>query len=194
MMVVLGYAAYTFAVGAFAAWGPSFFVRIHGMKLEVADRFFGIMLVLTGLTGTFTGGFLSSWWHKRNRAGYAWTLGLSVLVGAPLTAAAFTVADKHVSQVFLASSMFFIFFCTGPVNTLILDSVPANLHASAMAVSLFAIHLLGDWKSSEIVGHYSDRWGLASAVLILPAALLVCALLWTALALAMRKNGAASQG
>ena len=58
------------------------------------------------------------------------------------------------------------------MNTVILDAVPVNLHASAMAVSIFMIHLFGDMWSSEIVGHLSDHWhGLQRAVLILPGAL-----------------------
>jgi hypothetical protein len=84
----------------------------------------------------------------------------------------------------LAIAIFLLFLSTGPVNTLIIESVPANLRASAMAVSIFTIHLFGDMWSPEIVGRFSDAWGsLQKAVLILPGALLVGAALWLALAL-----------
>ncbi len=181
VVVVLGYTAYTFALGAFGVWGPTFFVRVHGMPLERADNFFGVMMVVTGLLGTFIGGFLASAWHKRSPKGYSLTLGLSVLVAVPLATLAFTLHDQRVAQACLGLAMFFLWFSTGPVNTVILEAVPVNLHASAMAVSIFAIHLLGDWWSSEIVGHLSDHWqSLEKAVLILPGALLVSALLWLA--------------
>jgi hypothetical protein len=56
-----------------------------------------------------------------------------------------------------------------------------------MALSIFLIHLFGDMWSPEIVGRLSDYWGnLQKAVLILPAALLVCAVLWLTLALGDR--------
>jgi len=79
----------------------------------------------------------------------------------------------------------FLFLSTGPVNTLILETAPVNLHASAMAVSIFTIHLFGDMWSSEIVGRLADSFGgnLQKAVLILPVALILAAALWLWLAL-----------
>ena len=90
----------------------------------------------------------------------------------------------------LAAAMFFIFLCTGPVNTLILESVPVNLRASAMAMSIFCIHLFGDLWSPWIVGALSNATGdLQKAVLILPAALVVAAVLWLTLAAKQRREG-----
>jgi len=108
----------------------------------------------------------------------------------------------------LAAARFFNFLCTGPVNTLILETVPTNLRATAMAVSIFVIHLFGDMWSPEIVGQLSDQWAkripgpdgrlildpqsqidsLRGAVMILPAALAVAAGLWLALAWRMRRR------
>jgi MFS family permease len=188
-LVVLGYTAYTFALGAFAVWGPAFLVRVHNVPKETASTFFGTVLVLTGLFGTMAGGFAATAWHKRHPAGYAWMLGLSVVCAAPAAVAAFLAGHKTVSMFCLAAAMFFIFLCTGPVNTLILETVPVNLRASAMALSIFCIHLLGDLWSSEIVGHLSDYWGgdLQKAVMILPAALAVAAVLWVSLALKTKR-------
>src|SRR6185295_1547536 len=70
-LVVWGYTAYTFALGAFAVWGPSFLERVHGVPKETAATFFGAVLVVTGLVGTLAGGFLATAWQKRNPAGYA---------------------------------------------------------------------------------------------------------------------------
>ncbi len=76
--------------------------------------------------------------------------------------------------------MFLLFLSTGPVNTLILETVPVAMRASAMAASIFSIHLLGDLGSPTFVGYLSDRWGdLRLAVLwVLPGALIVSAFLW----------------
>jgi hypothetical protein len=109
---------------------------------------------------------------------------LSVLAAVPVSVGAFTLENKHLSMACLAAAMFLLFLSTGPVNTLIIESVPVNLRASAMAVSIFTIHLFGDMWSPEIVGRFSDAWGsLQKAVLILPGALLVGGVLWLALAL-----------
>jgi MFS family permease len=184
LLVVLGYTAYTFALGAFGNWGPTFLHRAHGVAVENAGQFFGAVLVVAGLVGTLVGGFAATSWQKHNRAGYAWTLGLSVLIAIPLVFGAFLIASTFWSMACLAGAMFFLFLSTGPVNTLILESAPVNLQASAMALSIFAIHLFGDMWSTEIVGRLADALGgdLQKAVLILPFALIVASALWLGLA------------
>jgi predicted MFS family arabinose efflux permease len=190
LLVVLGYTAYTFALGAFGYWGPTFLHRAHGMALDKAAEFFGMVLVVAGLVGTMIGGFAATAWQKRNRAGYAWTLGLSVLVAVPLAFGAVVVGSTFWSMSFLAGAMFFLFLSTGPVNTLILETAPVNLRASAMAVSIFTIHLFGDMWSPEIVGRLADSFGgnLQKAILILPVALIVACALWLVLALKTKRD------
>ncbi len=189
LLVVCGYTAYTFALGAFALWGPTFLHRVHHVAEKSAATFFGAVLVVAGLLGTMLGGFAATAWQKRNRAGYAWTLGLSVLGAVPVSLAAFMVPSRLGAMSCLALAMFLLFLSTGPVNTLIIEAVPVNLRSSAMAASIFMIHLFGDMWSPEIVGRLSDAWGsLQKAVLILPVALFICALLWLALAFKTRRG------
>lgn len=190
VLVVFGYTAYTFALGAFGHWGPTFLHRTHGLAVEQAATFFGAVLVVAGLVGTLIGGFAATAWQKRNRAGYAWTLGLSVLAAVPLAFVAFTASSTFWSMAFLAAAMFLLFLPTGPVNTLILETVPVNLRASAMAISIFTIHLFGDMWSPEIVGRLADSFGgnLQKAVLILPMALIVASALWLGLAVKNRRG------
>jgi predicted MFS family arabinose efflux permease len=191
LLVVAGYVAYTFALGAFGHWGPSFLSRVHGVPEKSAGDFFAVVLAAAGLLGTFAGGFAATAWRKRNRAAYAWVLGLSVLAAVPVSFGAFLTGNHTLSMTCLAAAMFLLFLSTGPVNTLIIETVPVNLRASAMAGSIFMIHLFGDIWSPEIVGRLSDHWhSLQKAVLILPGALVVGAGLWLALALRMRRGGA----
>ena len=190
VLVVLGYSAYTFALGAFGIWGPTFLQRVHGVTVDQAGEFFGAVLAVAGLGGTMIGGFAATAWQKRNRAGYAWTLGLSVLTAVPLAFGAFLAGSTFWSMSFLAAAMFFLFLSTGPVNTLILETAPVNLRASAMAISIFMIHLFGDILSPVIVGWLSESFGgnLQKAVLILPVALIVASVLWLALALKTKRG------
>ncbi len=184
-LVVWGYVAYTFALGAFAFWGPSFLEQIHDLRTEQADRFFGLALVGTGLTGTLLGGLMASSWRKRSSAAYAWVLFGSVLLAIPVCFGAFLSGNLTQAKAMLIASMFLLFLPTGPVNTLILETVPVNLRASAMALSIFLIHLFGDMWSPELVGRAADFFGhdLRRGVLVLPAMLVLCATLWLVLAL-----------
>lgn len=191
LLVVGGYVAYTFALGAFGHWGPTFLHREHEIPEESASTIFGVMSAAAGILGTFVGGFAATAWRRRNQAAYAWVMGLSVIVSVPLAFGAFASQERAVSMSCLAGAMFLLFLSTGPVNTLILETVPVNLRASAMAMSIFMIHAFGDIWSPEIVGRLSDAWGsLRKAAMILPVALMVGAGLWLWLALRMRRSAA----
>lgn len=184
MLVAWGYVAYTFALGAFSVWAPRFFQEVHGMKLDAADRYFGAITVIGGLVGTFVGGFAATAWHKRNRAAYAWVLAGSILLAAPVSFYALWTMNRTLAMAFLALAIFLLFLSTGPVNTLIIETVPINLRSSSMALSIFLIHLFGDMWSPTIVGALADySQSLQRGVLILPTALLVCGVLWLWLAM-----------
>lgn len=189
-LIVVGYTAYTFALGGFAVWAPQFLARIHGLPNDQATMFFGATLVVCGLVSTLVGGMVGSALQRRTPAGYAWTLAGSAILGVPLAFAAFLVPGAFAAQACLAGAMLALFLCTGPINTLILESVPVSLRASAMALTIFTIHLFGDLCSPWIVGKLSDLLGgdLGRAILLLPAMLVVCAVLWTWLSLRQRRG------
>ena len=184
LLLIAGYSAQQFAMGGFAFWGPTFLTRVHGLPLERADRFFGAWLVLTGLSATLLGGWAATALGRRSSAGYAQLLALSAIPTVLAAFAAFEFTSRGPAEIALVAAMFFIFLPTGPVNTLILESVPVSMRASAMAASIFAIHACGDLWSPKVVGALSDRLGsLREAVLCtLPPALAFCALCWAALA------------
>jgi hypothetical protein len=150
------------------------------MAVDEAGLFFGGSLVVTGLLATLAGGFAASWWQRRTGRGYAGLLAVSSILSVPTAFAAFLLPDLGAAKAALAGSMFFLFLATGPINTLILETVPIAMRASAMAGSIFAIHMFGDLWSPRIVGYLSDQWGsLQRACLwVLPGALIVCAFFW----------------
>ena len=192
LLVVAGYVAQTFAMGGFSLWAPSFLFRVHHMALDQAAFFFSASLAATGLVATLAGGFWATRWQRKTGTGYAWVLALSALLAAPVAFAAFTLPDLGQAKVALVATMFLLFLSTGPVNTLILETVPVAMRASAMAASIFAIHLFGDLGSPTFVGYLSDRWGnLRLAVLwTLPGALIVSAIFWCLLVREVRRPSA----
>jgi MFS family permease len=181
-LLVWGYAAQTFAIGAFGFWGPAFLHRVHGMSLESAATIFGAMLAGSGLCATLIGGFFANFLRRRTAAGYVWVLASSMIVATPVCFFALMTGSATLSLVGLGMSMFFLFLPTGPVVSELYEIVPIHLRASAMALSIFVTHLFGDFGSPTVVGHISTALGdLQKAVLILPAMLLVGAVLWSTL-------------
>jgi len=181
-LLVWGYAALTFSIGAFGVWGPTFLHRIHGMSLGSASTIFGAMLAGSGLVATLLGGFLANALRKRTPAGYVWIMALSLIAATPVCFFALIVGNATLSLIGLGASMFFLFLPTGPIASEIFEIVPVHLRASAMAVCTFIIHLFGDFGSPTVVGNLSTFTGdLQKAVLILPVVLMAGAALWCVL-------------
>ena len=182
-LLVWGYAAQTFSIGAFGVWGPTFLHRIHGLPLGESSTIFGAMLAATGLVATLLGGFLANALRKRTPAGYVWVMALSLIAATPVCFFALMVGNATLSLVGLGTSMFFLFLPTGPIASEMFEIVPVHLRASAMAVCTFVIHLFGDFGSPTIVGNLSTHFkdDLQKGVLILPVVLLAGAALWCVL-------------
>ncbi len=176
---VLGYAAYTFAVGGMAFWMPAFLERTRGIPRSVATVQFGAIVVLTGFAGTFAGGHVADALRRRLRAAELWVCGISTLAAAPLALAVFVADSPALYLLALVLAQLLLFASTGPVNAAIVNAVAPAERASAVALSILAIHLLGDVPSPFLIGVLSDWASLGRAVLIVPAAVLVSGLVWT---------------
>jgi MFS family permease len=178
MLVVLGYAAYTFALGGLAVWMPNFLERVHNIPAVQATTSFGAIVVVTGFLGTFLGGWLGDYWVKSSRQAYLWMSGVITLVAAPLTFVALTAASSSVYYPAIIAAELLLFMSTGPINSCIANMVSPTERASAFALSMFVIHLLGDVPSPTLIGWLSDLSSLGKAVLIVPAAIVISGIVW----------------
>jgi MFS family permease len=191
LLLVGGYAAQTFSIGAFGYWGPTFLHRLHGMGLGEAGTWFGAILAATGLAATLSGGFIANRLRRRTESGYIWLMAVSMIAATPVCFIALVVPGVNLTLAMLALSMFLLFLPTGPITTEMFEIVPVHLRASAVALCTFFIHLFGDLGSPAAVGHVSESFhSLRSGVMILPAVLVLGALLWATLLLMPPKERA----
>ena len=175
---MLGYAAYTFALGGIAWWMAPFLERVRGLSGQAATVRFGAIVVLTGLLGTYAGGWLGDHLLARTRQAYLWVSAVTTLAAAPLFAVALLAPAPAVYWSAMVAAELLMFASTGPINSVIVNVVPPGMRATAVAASIFTIHCLGDVPSPWLVGRISDARSLAVGVLILPAAALVAGLIW----------------
>jgi MFS family permease len=179
LLTVLGYAAYTFAVGGMAFWMPSFLERVRGVPSSQATVQFGAIVVVTGFVGTFAGGWLGDWLLRRSAQAYLWLSGVTALLAAPLAWVVFTDPRPAVYLPAVVVAELLIFASTGPVNSAILNVVKPGERATAVALSILTIHLLGDVPSPPLIGWISDVASLDQGVLIVPVAILLAGAIWT---------------
>ncbi len=179
VLTVLGYAAYTFAIGGLAFWMPAFLERVRGLPKADATVQFGAIVVVTGFLGTFAGGYLGDYFLKRSRQAYLWVSGLATLASAPFAVVALTATTPAVYTAAIVVTELLLFASTGPVNSAIVNVVSPRERASAVALSIFVMHILGDVPSPPLIGKISDLSSLGQAVLLVPVAILVAGVIWT---------------
>jgi multidrug resistance protein len=155
-----GLATLTFAMGGISAWVPEFLRRSEGFSVGHASQLVGASTVLDGIAGTLVGGMIAQRWLRTNhRALYLlsfWSVALTLPFGLLLF---FGPAKWAVPSLFAAE--FFLFLNTGPLNTAIVNSVGAEVRATAVGLNLFIIHCFGDTFSPQIIGAISDRTNLS---------------------------------
>jgi sugar phosphate permease len=178
-IAVIGYALYTFAVGGMSFWAPTYLHRERGLSLAYADTLIGLVTVVAGIGGTFLGGYLADLLASRIRQAYLCVSGFSMLAAIPAAWLAFTAVSPAGYITALLIAEFLVFFSTGPINVVLVSVVPVAVRATAMAVSIFVIHLFGDAAAPWLLGALSDELGLATAVLIVPATIALSGIVWT---------------
>jgi len=178
MLIVLGYAAYTFALGGLGFWMPSFLERVRQVPPVEATTGFGGIVLVTGFIGTLAGGWLGDYCLRRSRQGYLWFAGTITLLAVPFAVLALTAPLPRIYYPAVVVAELLLFMSTGPINAAIVNIVSPLERASAIALSMLAIHLLGDVPSPWLIGRLSDARSLGEAVLIVPAAIAVSGLVW----------------
>jgi predicted MFS family arabinose efflux permease len=168
-------AAMTFAIGGLTQWAPSCLQRMFGLDVARGNTIFGMITVVSGIIGTLAGGWLGDRFQRRSPAGYLYISALGFTLGAPLLVVALTTSNLTLCLIAIFAAELFLFFNTGPLNTVLINVVPPGYRAMGFAISIFVIHALGDAVSPTLIGMLSDQWGLPHALLITPLALLIAA-------------------
>jgi MFS transporter, Spinster family, sphingosine-1-phosphate transporter len=178
VLTIIGYAAYTFAVGGLAVWMPAFLERARGIPRSDATISFGAIVVITGFVGTFVGGWLGDYGAKYSRQAHLWLSAIATLVAAPFVWLALTTESHTLYLASMVWAQLCLFLSTGPINAAIVNLVAATQRATAIALGVFVIHLLGDALSPPLIGVLSDHFSLAQAVKIVPLAVAIGGGVW----------------
>src|SRR6266516_4100883 len=96
VLTVLGYAAYTFALGGMALYIVKFLERVRGVSEGQASVGFAAVVILTGLIGIALGGWLSYRLLTFTKQSYLWVSGIATLIAAPLALVGLTAATPAV--------------------------------------------------------------------------------------------------
>lgn len=178
VLTVLGYCAYTFVVGGVAVWIPHYMVRYLGVEASSGNMTFGTLTVSAGFIGTMLGGAWADRWAKRGTDAYLKLSALSMFAALPVYILVLQAKNFQMFCVLVFILEFLLFLSTSPINAQIVNGVSPSIRATANAVSIFMIHLLGDAISPTLIGFISDRSNLQIAMYFFEIAILISGAFW----------------
>lgn len=137
-------------------WLPSFFVRSFGLELLEASLFYGGILLLGGIAGTWLGGAMADRFGANRRGMYVTIPAIAFLATVPFYILAILSPN-------LTTTFFAMLIPTGlglawlgPVLSAIQHVVPPTMRATASAIFLFINNLIGLGLGTVALGIISD--------------------------------------
>lgn len=161
----LGMAAMTFSMGGIQVWIPKFLFSERGYTLEAANFAFGIIVVVDGILAALIGGWLGDYLLPRMKSSYYFVSAVSMALGIPVMIVALFVKGPLMIPA-IGVAAFFLLLNTAPLNAAVINSVDAHIRASALAVNIFIIHILGDIPSPTMMGWVADKRTLQEAFIL----------------------------
>jgi MFS family permease len=176
--------ALTFAIGGISAWVPDYIYSDRGGEFAKNPNLlgninvtFGATVAVAGLFATLLGGWAGDWLRKKFASSYFLVSGVGVLLAFPATVAMLYVPFPG-AWVCIFVAVFFLFFNTGPSNTALANVTLPSVRATAFALNIFIVHLLGDMISPPLIGAIRDRWSMNAGFLTVSVMMLVAGVLW----------------
>ena len=142
-------------------WLPSFFNRSFGLSLADVGWFYGSIVLVGGVAGTWLGGWIGDRVGPSRPARYALIPAICFLITAPAFAAGVFAPNLYVAWLFFTLGQMFALAWLGPVISAIQHIVPPAMRATASASFLFVNNLIGIAFGIKFLGWMSVRLGAA---------------------------------
>jgi predicted MFS family arabinose efflux permease len=149
-----------------AQWSPTFLVRVHGLSYAQVGLALGLLSGGVGATGAVAGGWLADRLGARDRRWYAWIAAIAAWVNVPFVALFLTAGSTSVALACYAPHIFTAGLYTGPLYAMTQGIAKPRMRATAVALHLLVVGIVGGGLSPWLVGHLSDARGLRSALLV----------------------------
>ena len=137
-------------------WLPSFFTRSFGLALDEVGWFYGSIVLVGGMAGTWLGGWLGDRTGPDRPAAYALIPAICFTVAAPIFAFGLFAPSLVAGWILFAVGQMLALAWLGPVIAAVQHIVPPNMRATASASFLFINNLIGIGFGIFFLGFMSD--------------------------------------
>jgi len=175
--------AMTFAMGGMSFWVPRYLYSFRAADfgghpdLGKINFTFGAITATGGLLATLAGGWAGDRVRRRYPSSYFLVSAISIFLAFPAVILMLrTPFPAAWGLVFLA--IFFLFFNTGPANAALANVTPPGTRATAFALNILSIHLLGDAISPPLIGWIAGKSNMNVAFMVVSAMMVVASVFW----------------
>ncbi len=138
-------------------WLPSFFGRSFGLALADVAWFYGGIVLVGGVAGTWLGGWLGDRTGPGDPGSYARIPAFCFLAAAPCFAAGLFAPNLWLGWALFVVGQMLALAWLGPIIAAVQHIVPPNMRATASASFLFINNLIGIGFGIFFLGFMSDR-------------------------------------
>ena len=151
------------SLAAFAGYGiggfsPPYFIRTFHLGLSEVGVVLGLLGGVSAAVGTLAGGLVTDRLARRDVRWYVWTPAIGLTLAAPLIMLGYVVPSWPIAVAILAVPPVFQYTFLGPSFGVMHNMVGPRMRATATALLLLVINLIGLGLGPTLVGWASDRF------------------------------------
>ena len=164
--ILLASGLFSVASYGFMFWVPVFLERVHEMGRTEIGLWLGIITGSAGAIGNFAGGWTGDRGSLRDERWLTWVSGFAGFASLPFVAVFLLVPQTGLALVCYLPIVFFNSIWISPTYAAIMGLASLRMRATASAVLLFVVNLVGQGIGPQLIGLFSDvfepTWGRES--------------------------------
>lgn len=163
LCLMLGCGFHTFVNYGMGNWMAPFLGRVHGMSSAEIGTWLAILAIGPALVGMIGAGYIADWLSRTRAHARLEVAAASMILGVPFQVGALLATDANSALLIIAGSFMFGGAYLGPSIAAAHALVPPSLRASASAMIMLGVNLIGLGLGPLVVGLLSDHWAALGA-------------------------------
>jgi len=142
---------------AILSWGPAFLERVHQLGVVEIGTWLGLSVGIGGTAGAYLGGRLADRLGARNQSWYMRLPAIQALLGVPFVAGFLLLESAELALLSFLPFYFIANMYIGPMLAMTQGLVKLRMRATASAILLFILNMVGLGLGSFVVGFSNDQ-------------------------------------
>jgi len=139
-----------------AQWAPTYLVRVHGLSYTEVGLALGTVAAFAGGGGALAGGRIVDWLARHDVRWHAWVPALAAFGSIPFACGFLLSETTALALACYAPALFATGLYTAPIHAMKQALARPRMRATAVAIYLFVVSLIGGGAGPWLVGRASD--------------------------------------